>query len=186
MAITPTILETFPLEGNSNLYRGTVALDSSYAGSGGEAFDVAANERFDTLIAYSGGTTATGLGFGFDWDAAAQKLIVKKANVTGTVTLDPSSLLTDAVANNDVTVTGLATTDTVLVVPPITLEAGLVVQSAVVSAADTLRVRIQNVSAGTVNGASATWTWLIPGSHEVFAATDLSALTAVPFLAIGQ
>lgn len=185
MASTITILETFPLEGNSNLYRGSIGLDNSY-GVGGEALDATGNERFDSLFAYSGGTTATGLGYGFDWDAANQKLIVKKSNVSGTVTLDPSSLLTDAVANNDVTVTGLATTDNVLVIPPITLEAGLVVQAAVVSSTDTLRVRISNTSAGTVNGASGTWTWLIPGSHEVFAATDLSALTAVPFIAIGQ
>lgn len=78
------------------------------------------------------------------------------------ITVDPSSLATDAIADNQVTVAGLLSTDIVVAIPPADLEAGLVVQSTRVSAANTIQIRIQNVSAGTVNGASkATWSLLV-------------------------
>jgi hypothetical protein len=45
--------------------------------------------------------------------------------------------------------------------PPSTLESSLSFTGAYVSAADTVKVRITNHSAGTVDGASGTWTYCI-------------------------
>lgn len=75
MAAVATILKDIPIGQSEHLYIGTIALDSSYP-TGGEAIDPSANTRFDYLNAKGGGTTASGLGYGFEWDAANQKLVV--------------------------------------------------------------------------------------------------------------
>lgn len=74
MAAVATILEDIPLGGTRHLYRGTIAMDSSYP-TGGEALDPSANTRFDFLLAKGGGAAASGLGYQFEWDAANQKLV---------------------------------------------------------------------------------------------------------------
>lgn len=74
MAAVATIEETFSLGGTGYLYRGTIAFDSSYP-TGGETIDPAGNSKFDTLFAQGGGTTASGGGYVFNWDAPNQKLV---------------------------------------------------------------------------------------------------------------
>ena len=78
------------------------------------------------------------------------------------VTVDPASMLTDAISDLVVTVPGLLSTDLVIALPPIDLETGIAVQGANVTAANTLSLRLMNTSAGTINAASkATWKLLV-------------------------
>jgi hypothetical protein len=78
------------------------------------------------------------------------------------VTKDIASLLTDAIADETFTVPGVLSTDyCVAVVPPVALEAGIVIQGARVTANNTVVVRVQNLSAGTVNAASGSWNFII-------------------------
>lgn len=55
-----------------------------------------------------------------------------------------------------ITVTGAAVGDAVMLAPPATLTAGLVA-TARVSAANTVTVRLSNITAGALDPASATW-----------------------------
>jgi len=77
----------------------------------------------------------------------------------GTVAVDPPSIAAGAAANVDVTVTGLETTDHVVVVCKEDLEAGLIPVAAYVPAANTLRIRLYNPTAAAIDGASRTWAW---------------------------
>jgi len=77
----------------------------------------------------------------------------------GTVAVDPPSIAAGAAANVDVTVTGLETTDRVLVVCTEDLEAGLVPIAAYVPSANTLRIRLYNPTAAAIDGVSRIWAW---------------------------
>lgn len=72
----------------------------------------------------------------------------------GQVTVDPASLAT--LTGTDVTVTfaGALVGDDVIVSPAADLSAGIIIASARVSAANTLKIRFFNGSAGTVDQAS--------------------------------
>lgn len=70
-----TILDSWDTGGNRTEYLGTIALGSSHLAAG-DAIDVAGNERFAFLNAVSGGTTGTGAGYVFAFNAASQKLYV--------------------------------------------------------------------------------------------------------------
>lgn len=80
---------------------------------------------------------------------------------TGTVAVNPSSLLTLTSEDVSVTITGAASGDIVIMNPPATLESTLSYGGAYVSAANTVKVRIVNHSAGTVDGASLSWTYAL-------------------------
>ena len=80
---------------------------------------------------------------------------------SGTVAVDPGSLTTLTSTDVSVTITGAATGDIVIVNPPSTLESTLACGGAYVSAADTVKIRVSNVSSGTVDGASLTWSYAI-------------------------
>lgn len=163
---------------------GTFAFDNSYP-TGGEA-TTAFSSMFTSL---AGVFLAPTSGYTFEYDYTNNKVLAYKDSKRLTAAVDPASLATDAVANTQITLTGAATTDDVIAIPPVDLEAGLVCQSAWVSGANTVQVRIQNVSAGTVDGASKTWAFIVrPKSGvgvEVADTTDLSALTAVRAFAWG-
>lgn|SRR5574343_32868 len=79
----------------------------------------------------------------------------------GTIAVDPGSLTTLTSTDVSVTITGAATGDMVIVNPPSTLESTLACGGAYVSAANTVKIRISNVSSGTVDGASLTWSYAI-------------------------
>lgn len=80
----------------------------------------------------------------------------------GTVSVNFASMLTDTVADLDVTVTGAAVGDIVLMQPPAAdMTAGLIIGQAWVAAANTVTVRIFNQSAGTIDEAAATWNYLL-------------------------
>lgn len=77
------------------------------------------------------------------------------------VAVDPANATAVTAVDTDVTVPGVKVGDLVIAIPPATLEAGLAPQTATVTAANTVRVRITNASAGAINGASLTWTFLV-------------------------
>lgn len=68
-----TILDSWDTGGNRTEYIGTIALGSSHLAAG-DAIDVANNERFAFLHAVGGGTTGTGGGYTFQFNASSQKL----------------------------------------------------------------------------------------------------------------
>lgn len=79
------------------------------------------------------------------------------ASVTATV--DPACLIDAAGASTDVTVTGAALGDFVLVAPKVDVVDVLV--DARVTAANVVTIRVQNESGATVNLASSTWNLLV-------------------------
>jgi hypothetical protein len=87
--------------------------------------------------------------------------IAIKKIATGTIAVNPASCNNAAASETQLTLTGVATGDIVILVPPAAgLTAGLVAGDCRVTAADTIKVRIANVSGGTVDEASANWTYL--------------------------
>lgn len=80
---------------------------------------------------------------------------------SGTIAVDPASLATLSSSETSVTISGAAVGDIVIMNPPASLETGLAFSGARVSAADTVLVRLTNVTAGSVDGTSRTWTYTI-------------------------
>jgi hypothetical protein len=81
-----------------------------------------------------------------------------------TATVDPGNHT--AVASVDTTVTvptdvTLQSTDKIVAIPPVTLEAGIAVQTCVYVSATTFTLRTTNASAGAINPASASWTFIV-------------------------
>lgn len=76
--------------------------------------------------------------------------------LSNTATLDFSSIGSNSTETLYITVTGSEVGDHVIIVPPSTLEDGLIYCSGVTSA-DTVCVRVHNTSGGSINPASATW-----------------------------
>lgn len=72
-------------------------------------------------------------------------------------TLDPASIAANTTAEETVTVVGLTTDMRCFVTKP-SHTSGLVVGDAYVSAKDTLKIRLGNVTTGAVNAGSETWT----------------------------
>lgn len=79
----------------------------------------------------------------------------------GTITVDPASLAADAVADTDVTLTGAATTDVIIVHPPGDLTADLEYVGSWISAANTVTIRLKNNSGGAIDEASAAWNFVL-------------------------
>jgi len=79
---------------------------------------------------------------------------VVTAVLTATSTIDFTSLSANTTADSSgITVTGAAVGDVVMVAPPATIASGLVV-TGYVSAADTVKVRVANVTASPIDPAS--------------------------------
>jgi sarcosine oxidase gamma subunit len=70
-------------------------------------------------------------------------------------------MLTLTSNETSVTISGAAAGDIVIMNPPSDLESSLTYGGAYVSATDTVKVRLTNHSAGTVDGASTTWTYCL-------------------------
>jgi len=88
-------------------------------------------------------------------DLALDGNILATAVLNGTATVDPSSLADGAGETKTMTVTGAALGDFVIVSAPYDLSGVSV--TAYVSATDTVSIRLQNESGGTVDLASGTW-----------------------------
>lgn len=171
--------------GHRKTLSGTFAFDSSYPTGGESIADITGAFKSCKGMVFQ--PTA---GYYFVPDITNSKVLVYKDSKRLTAAVNPGSLLTDAAEDLAVTVTGAATTDDVLVIPPADLETGLVYQGATVTGANTVTVRVMNTSAGTIDGASKTATFILrPKSGamaEVANTFDLSALTSVPVLAWGN
>jgi len=74
--------------------------------------------------------------------------------------VDPANAASDAIADLDVTLTGVVATDYVRPLPSSTIEAGVVCVAAT-AGADKVTLRLHNPTAGAVNGASKTWEFLV-------------------------
>jgi hypothetical protein len=80
---------------------------------------------------------------------------------SGTIAVDPASIATLQSAETAVTISGAAVGDIVIMNVPASLETGLAFGGARVSAADTVQVRLSNMTAGAVDGTSRNWTYTI-------------------------
>lgn len=85
---------------------------------------------------------------------------VGKQVVTG-VSVNPASIAAGAAGDHAATVTGARVGDFVVARPPADLEAGLLVQGARVTAADTVTIRIVNQSGVSVDGVAKNWDFLL-------------------------
>lgn len=108
-------------------------------------------------------------------DLEALRAATAGAILTGTQTIDPASLLDGAGATVTIAVAGCAFGDYVVVSAPYDLQ-GISV-TAYVSAANTVSVRIQNESGGTIDLASGVWRALV-FKQAAFVVVAAAALTA--------
>jgi hypothetical protein len=79
----------------------------------------------------------------------------------GTVSVDPPLINANTSATFTVTITGVQTGDLVFLTPPSDIEPGLVFQGANVTAANTVTIRMRNVTGTAVNGAARTWSYMV-------------------------
>lgn len=75
-------------------------------------------------------------------------------------TVDLGSVAANTSETETVTITGLKTTDFVIPRKP-TLEAGLLIGTCWVSAADTLSIQVINTTAGAIDETSETWGFIV-------------------------
>jgi hypothetical protein len=80
--------------------------------------------------------------------------------IKGSVTINPASISSAAVGETSVTISGAAVGDTVIMNAPAAIESGCV-WSSFVSATDTVKLRIANLSGGALDCASASWDYCI-------------------------
>ena len=78
-----------------------------------------------------------------------------------TATLDLANHTAVASVDTDVTSSLIKAGDVVVAVPPATLEAGIAPQACHTVIAGAFKLRTTNASAGAINPASATWTFLV-------------------------
>lgn len=78
------------------------------------------------------------------------------------VTVDLANMTAVASADNTVALPGVRPNDTVIAIPPATIEGGVAIQGCTVLGADSVSVRTTNGSAGAINPASsALWQFLV-------------------------
>lgn len=106
-----------------------------------------------TLALYGAGTGGVQVGR----DATAATL--KGINLA-TVTQDIGTIAADGTLAVTFTVTGVAPGDAVVAIPPSNLEANVQVMQAFVSAADTVKVELENETAAAIDPANNTWKFL--------------------------
>lgn len=95
---------------------------------------------------------------GFEFGEGTQITYIKK----GTVSVNPASITNAEVGETEVTITGAATGDVVIMQPPAAgLTAGLVVVGAYVSAANTVKLRLFNGSAAPINEAATDFIYIL-------------------------
>ena len=80
---------------------------------------------------------------------------------TFAVTLDLANHTAVSSVDTDVAGSLIKVGDVVIAVPPATLEAGIAVQGTHTVASGSFKLRTTNASAGAVNPASASWTFLV-------------------------
>lgn len=76
-------------------------------------------------------------------------------------TVDLGSVAANTTETETATVSGVKTTDVILAAIKPTLEAGLLIGTAWVSAADTVSIQVANVTGSPINEASETWRFVV-------------------------
>jgi hypothetical protein len=79
----------------------------------------------------------------------------------GTVSVDPPNINPNTSTTFTVTITGVQAGDLVFLTPPSDIEGGLVFQGADGTAANTVTIRIRNVTGAAVDGAARTWSYMV-------------------------
>ena len=77
--------------------------------------------------------------------------------VSGTVTVDPGSISTDTRGSVNVTITGLSTSDRIILHPPTALNANLLYCGCDITATNTLTIYLYNKSGGSIDDGTNTW-----------------------------
>lgn len=95
---------------------------------------------------------------GFKAGASSQALTYI---ASGSVAVDPASIAALTSAETQVTITGAAVGDIVVMNIPASLETGLIYSGVRVSAANTVQIRISNMTAAGVDGISRSWGYTI-------------------------
>ncbi len=130
------------------------------------AFGFGLMVRFELPIARAaiGDITAVGSNDQFRVDASGRLILNGSSPVTGirfgTVAVDPPSIAANTTTNVSVTISGLTTSDKVWASAVNALEDGLVLESAQVTAANTLTLGIRNTTGSDIDGASRNWQYL--------------------------
>jgi hypothetical protein len=83
-----------------------------------------------------------------------------KDTASGTLTIDPGSISGQSRGSVTATITGAAVGDVVILQPPSGLNAGLAFAGCVVTASDTLTVFLANLTGGSIDDGSNSWTYL--------------------------
>jgi hypothetical protein len=165
----------------AKLLTGTFSFDTSYP-TGGEAFDITG--KFKSLM---GVIFEPKAGYSFEYDYTNKKVKAYQNIKRYSATVDPGEVAAGACLDVDVTVAGVLSTDSVLAFPPVTLEAGIVVQAVVAKAADTITIRLYNPTAAPIDPASKSWVVVAASvlPVEAPATTNMSAVTGVRWFAWG-
>lgn len=85
---------------------------------------------------------------------------VIKNTATGTISADPSSISAQSRGYVDVTITGVAVGDIVIMQPPNALDVGLVYGGCKVTAADTVRIFLANLTGSGIDDGAHDWLYL--------------------------
>lgn len=80
---------------------------------------------------------------------------------SGTISVNPESVSANSSAETEVTISGAAVGDIVIMNVPASLEAGLAYSGVRVSAANTVQVRLSNITGSGVDGDARDWTYTI-------------------------
>lgn len=190
MPMTITNVHRLPwiVAGGTYQVLATAQFDSSYAAGGESLSKIELGlPSFSTLVEVKLDPAS---GLSFEYDYTNSKVKVLSPVKIYTATHDPASIAAVSSVDNDITVTGVATTDKIVAVwMPAAALASVAVQAARVQAVNTVRVRLTNPSAAAVDLASGTFdVYTVAGNgaaQEVANATDLSAVTT-RLLAVAQ
>jgi hypothetical protein len=93
-------------------------------------------------------------------DVVQNSDLMVKGIRSGSITVDPANLTAQTSAETQVTLQGIESGDVIMLNVPASLEAGLAFSGVRVSAANTIQVRLSNVTAGAIDGASRSWSYL--------------------------
>ncbi len=162
------------------LVTGTISMSNSYT-TGGEAINLPLTDVKGMFIENRDG-------YSFQYDAINKKMKVFQHLRSYTVSVDLPSIAAGATSDVAVTVTGITTNDNLVsLVTPGNLTHGLVIQEARITAANTITLRVSNLSAAAIDELAKNYTFVVQKNvaQEVPNGSNLSTLTGVSFLAYG-
>jgi hypothetical protein len=146
---------TIAITNTDNTARQLRLYEPSGAGTNFTAFQAQTSDITYTLLASASATSAAWL------QSDNTGAMSWRPVLYGTVSVDPPNIDPDASTTFTVTLTGVQTTDLVSLTPPSTLEGALIFQGANVTAANTVTIRMRNVTGVAVDGAALQWSYMV-------------------------